>query len=68
MINKKKSCMMLMRIGPTFPGLLDESLGTEKLAVAQYQCLKTVSAIGPDHNTVSPQECTAKRSCYKVSS
>ena len=65
MIDKKKACSMLMRIGPTYPGLLDESETTERHATAQYQCLKTVGAVGPDHNIATPHECTAARRCFK---
>ncbi len=65
MIDKKKACAMLMKVGPSFPGLLDESETTEKHITAQYQCLKTVSAVGPDFNIVSPHECTSDRGCFK---
>ncbi len=64
-MEKKKVCTMLMRLGPRYPGLLDESEGTERFATAQYQCLKTVGAVGPDFNAVSLEECTAERSCFK---
>ena len=64
MIDKKKACAKLMRIGPSYPGLLDESETSERHATAQYQCLKTVSAVGPDHNVATPQECDPSRSCY----
>lgn len=64
-MEKKKVCSMLMRVGPRFPGLLDDSEGSERFATAQYQCLKTVNAVGPDFNTVTPEECTAERGCFK---
>ncbi|MBN1561596.1 hypothetical protein JW998_15200 [candidate division KSB1 bacterium] len=65
MIKKKKMCAMLMRISPTFPGLLDESETSERHMTSQYQCLKTISPVGPDHDTVNPQQCTGARGCYK---
>ena len=68
LINEKKACIMLMRVGPTYPGLLDESEGSSKLATAQYQCLRTVGPLGPDSNVVSPHDCVAARKCYKESS
>ncbi len=66
MIDKNKACTYLMRIGPTYPGLLDDSEGDERIATAQYQCLKTTGAVGPDHNTVSPHECKPGRMCFKA--
>ncbi|MBN1478660.1 hypothetical protein EH223_17005 [candidate division KSB1 bacterium] len=65
MIDKKTACAMLMRVGPTYPGLLDESETSERHATAQYKCLRTAGAVGPDNNIVSPSECTFSRSCYK---
>ncbi|MDZ7371715.1 MAG: hypothetical protein ONB12_11150 [candidate division KSB1 bacterium] len=60
-----KVCPLLMRVGPRYPGLLDPSAAKDKRLTAQYQCLRTVSALGPDFNAVSPQECTPQRSCFK---
>lgn len=61
----EKICAMLMRVGPRFPGLLDDSEGSFKHMTAQYQCLQTVSPVGPDHNIASPRECTEARNCYR---
>jgi len=66
MIDKNKACRYLMRIGPTYPGLLDDTEGDERIATAQYQCLKTTSAIGPDHDTVAPETCLRHRGCFKA--
>lgn len=65
MINKKNACAMLMRVGPTYPGLLDESETSERHMTSQYKCLKTAGPVGPDNNIVAPSECTFSRSCYK---
>ena len=65
MIDKNKACRYLMRIGPTFPGLLDDTEGDERFATAQYQCLKTTGAVGPDFNTATPEQCSHGRMCYK---
>ena len=65
MIDKKKACAMIMRVGPTYPGLLDESETSERHATAQYRCLKTVGEVGPDNNIVTPHECNPSRACFK---
>jgi hypothetical protein len=56
---------MLMRVGPTFPGLLDDSEGDERILTSQYTCLKTANAVGPDNLTAYPDDCGPTRSCYK---
>jgi hypothetical protein len=65
MIDKNRACRYLMRIGPTYPGLLDDTEGDDKISTAQYQCLKTTSAVGSDHNTATPEQCSRGRSCFK---
>lgn len=65
MIDKNKICTLLMRNGPTYPGLLDESETSERHVTSQYTCLKTVGQVGPDNNTVSPHECNPARGCFK---
>ncbi len=64
MIEKKIHCVNLMRVGPTYPGLLDESEGDERFATAQYTCVKTGNAVGPDSDVASPETCTPKRTCF----
>jgi hypothetical protein len=56
---------MLMRVGPTYPGLYDDSEGDKRLLTAQYTCLKTANAVGPDNDVVGPQSCEPSRGCYK---
>ena len=65
MIDKNKAGRDLMRICPTYPGLLDDTEGDERIATAQYQCLKTTSAVVPDHDVVSPHECGGHRKCFQ---
>jgi len=65
-MERNKICKMLMRLGPRYPGLLDSSEGDAKSATAQYQCLRTLSAVGPDFNCASPRECTPHRGCCKL--
>ncbi len=55
---------MLMRVGPRYPGLFDESEGSYRRLSAQYQCLKTVSPLCPDADAALPRYCVAGRSCF----
>jgi len=54
-----------MRVGPTYPGLLDDSEGDERFATAQYTCVKTGGAVGPDNDIASPETCAQTRICFK---
>ena len=54
-----------MRVGPTYPGIYDDSEGDERAMTAQYICIKTASAAGPDNNAVYPKICTGERKCFK---
>jgi hypothetical protein len=65
MKEKIKHCKMLMKVGPVYPGILDFEEGDDRVLTATFQCLKTTSPIGPDHNIANPQECKFGRSCYK---
>ena len=65
MPDKKPNCTMLMRVGPTYPGLLDDSEGDERTMTSQYTCLKTATPVGPDHDIVNPEACCPTRSCFK---
>ncbi len=38
---------------------------TNKSSTANYWCLCTMGAAGPDDNLVVPERCQASRSCYK---
>jgi hypothetical protein len=61
----KKHCKMLMKLGPVYPGVLDFEEGDDRELTATFQCLSTISAIGPDHNTANPHDCTPDRPCFK---
>jgi len=65
MKEKKINCVNLMRVGPTYPGLLDDSEGDERFATAQYTCVKTGGAVGPDNDIASPETCDPSRMCFK---
>jgi len=65
MEDKKHFCAMLTKVGPRFPGLNDYSEGDERLATAQYSCLQTATAVGPDNRVVQPQLCNKSRKCYR---
>ena len=66
MKDKKTHCANLMRVGPLFPGLYDESEGVEKLATVVYTCIKTGTPVGPDADIVNPDVCVATRQCFKI--
>jgi hypothetical protein len=61
----KQFCSMLMKVGPRYPGLLDYEEGDERIMTAQYTCLKTANAVGPDNDVVRPEVCDPSRPCYK---
>jgi hypothetical protein len=61
----KQHCSMLMRVGSRYPGLLDNDEGDERIMTAQYTCLKTATAVGPDNDVVRPEVCKPSRTCYK---
>ncbi len=65
MKKKKNMCTMLARMAPSFPGLLDDGESDDKVMTAQYYCVKTANAVGPDNNVVNPQECGAGRACFR---
>lgn len=62
----KKPCTNLMRVGPLFPGLLDDSEGVDKFATATYSCVKTGTPVGPDADIVNPEVCDGARDCFKT--
>ncbi|MBT8485933.1 MAG: hypothetical protein HKO59_01660 [Phycisphaerales bacterium] len=41
------------------PGLVDDESDTRV-----FWCVKTQDALGPDHEPVSPTDCTRARGCY----
>ena len=61
----QKICVMLTRVAPTYPGLLDDSEGDERVLSSQYSCLKTATPVGPDHDVADPEACNSARGCYK---
>jgi hypothetical protein len=62
----KKYCTMLMKVGPRYPGLLDFSEGDQRIITAQFKCLQTATAIGPDNKKAHPNSCqNAARSCFR---
>jgi len=65
MKQKKPVCKYLMKVGPVYPGLLDDSEGDDRVLTAQYTCLRTASAVGPDHDVADPDVCTPERGCFK---
>ncbi len=42
------------------PGLVDDSSDTRT-----FYCVHTQAALGPDDESVSPDECTPSRTCYQ---
>jgi hypothetical protein len=60
-----KYCTMIMKEGPRYPGMLHNEEGDERVMTAQYKCLKTANAVGPDNDIVRPDLCREHRSCYK---
>ncbi len=66
MKDTKKPCANLMRVGPLFPGLYDESEGVDKIATATYTCVKTGTPVGPDADIANPDVCDDHRSCFKI--
>jgi len=60
----KQACAFLARVSPSFPGLLDDSEGDDRILTAQYTCVRTGGAVGPDNNVASPEACCDSRSCY----
>jgi hypothetical protein len=38
---------------------------TQSPSIAQYWCLKTMRAAGPDGDLVVPEECTDERICFE---
>ena len=65
MDKKIKYCTMLMKAGPRYPGLLHFDEGDERILTAQFTCLKTAGAVGPDNDVVKPGVCQEGRPCYK---
>jgi len=65
MEHNKTACKYLMKVGPVYPGLLDNSEGDERVLTAQYTCIKTTSPVGPDNNVADPDECNPSRPCFK---
>ena len=65
MKENKPRCSHLMKVGPSFPGRLDFSEGDERLATAQFSCVRTGTPIGPDNDLAHPEHCTRQRSCFK---
>ena len=39
---------------------------TQSPSIAQYWCLKTMRAAGPDGDLVLPEECTDERVCFEA--
>jgi len=39
---------------------------TKSPSIAQYWCLKTMRAAGPDGDLVLPEECTDERVCFEA--
>ena len=61
----RKHCKMLMKVGPVYPGILDFEEGDNRVLTANFQCLKTISPIGPDSNVANPHECKLGRNCFE---
>ncbi len=59
-------CTMIMKEGPRFPGMLHREEGDERILTAQYKCLVTAGAVGPDNDLVRPDMCRAGRGCFKA--
>jgi hypothetical protein len=60
-----KFCTMIMKEGPRYPGMLHNEEGDERILTAQYKCLQTANAVGPDNNVVRPDLCQSGRGCFK---
>jgi len=57
---------MLMRVGPTYPGISDNTEGDDRILTSQFTCLRTATAVGPDNNVADPHECNPSRKCFST--
>ncbi len=64
MDNNIKFCTMIMKEGPRYPGMLHNEEGDSRIHTAQYKCLKTANAVGPDNDLVRPDMCQSGRECF----
>ena len=46
------------------PALRSETYMQEQHPSAQYFCLRTLHAYGPDDKSVCPEDCTSARACF----
>ena len=67
MEQKALVCANLMRVGKSFPGLLEDIEGDERAGSSQYICVKTANAVGPDNNVATPLDCNGSRPCFQES-
>ena len=61
-----KLCNMIMKEGPRYPGRLIHEEGDERVQTAQYKCLQTANAVGPDSDVVRPDLCREGRGCFRA--
>jgi hypothetical protein len=58
------SCRDLRTKKSYIPDFQDQDFLEREHPHAQYFCLKTLHAVGPDDDMVSPLACTAERPCF----
>jgi hypothetical protein len=58
-------CRNLRTKASYVPGIRTETYLIESDSMAQYWCIKTMKAIGPDDKFVVPEECNTARKCFK---
>lgn len=57
-------CRHLRTKASYVPALRSETYMTEQHPMAQYFCLRTLHAVGPDDKSVCPEDCTSQRICF----
>lgn len=57
-------CRHLRTKASYVPALRSDAYMQEQHPTAQYFCLRTLHAVGPDDKSVCPEDCTTRRVCF----